>query len=406
MTPFWWVSLELLRTFIFTGFPWELLGYSQFERIAFIQIADTLGVYGVSFLLALGNATVFLVLAAATGLRWRRQPVPAKLALTATGVCLMLLGANWFYGGWRVREVDRTARNAPTLRVAVVQGNIEQGRKWDPAFQLEAIDTHIRLSAAAPGSRPDLVVWPESAAPFYFMHEKAPTRLVLNGVRRTGIAHLIGSPAFKRRADGEVDYFNRAYLIQPDGGIGGFYDKVHLVPFGEYTPFKEYLPFIGKMVAHVGDFEPGAEGNVLFLEDIGLGIQICYEIIFPALSRAMTRNGAAVLVNITNDAWYGLSAGPYQHFSMVVFRAVENRRSLARAANTGISGFIDPAGRVLNATRLFVETALTGELPLLTTRTAYTRFGDFFAIACAFVALLSIIRFSKIHGKFKSRQRR
>jgi len=309
-------------------------------------------------------------------------------------------------GGQLGRLAPAQAAAASTMRVAVVQGNIEQGRLWDPAFQLTTIRTYRKLSLSVQKDKPDLVVWPESAAPFYFLYDPAPTRLVLEGIRQTSTAYLIGSPAFSRNPDGAVNYYNRAYLIESDGEVGGTYDKAHLVPYGEYTPFKEYLPFIGKMVEHVGDFEPGKKGEVVFLNGIGLGIQICYEIIFPELARAMTRHGAAVLVNITNDAWYGRSAGPYQHFSMVVFRAIENRRSLARAANTGISGFIDPAGRILNSTPLFVESALTGKLPLLTTTTLYTRYGDFFAIACALISLLGIIRSLTTYRKFKFRRSR
>jgi len=172
----------------------------------------------------------------------------------------------------------------------------------------------------------------------------------------------------------------------------GKYDKTHLVPFGEYVPFKKWLPFLGKIVAQVGDFRAGKAGRTLPWHQEQLGVQICYEIIFPGLARAMAANGASILINITNDAWFGKTSGPYQHFSMTVFRAVENRRSLARSANTGISGFIDPAGRILTATPLLQTAAATQTLPLLTTKSVYTRIGDLFAQAClALVLLIAVV---------------
>jgi apolipoprotein N-acyltransferase len=172
----------------------------------------------------------------------------------------------------------------------------------------------------------------------------------------------------------------------------GKYNKTHLVPYGEYVPLKKWLPFLGKIVAQVGDFDTGQIGNTLQWKDQHLGVQICYEIIFPALSRAMARNNASLLINITNDAWFGKTSGPYQHFSMTVLRAVENRRSLARAANTGISGFVDPAGRILASTALLEEAAVVRSLPLLKEKSIYTQTGDLFARGCmGIVILLTLI---------------
>jgi len=221
------------------------------------------------------------------------------------------------------------------------------------------------------------------------MAEVPPTRMVMQGVQAANAHFLIGAPSFQLVGK-EADYFNSAYLIGPGGEVLGKYDKAHLVPYGEYTPFKEYLPFLGKIVEHVGDFKPGVKGQTLDMQGRKLGIQICYEIIFPALGRAMVQNGADLLITITNDAWYGTTAGPYQHFSLAILRAVENRRSLARAANTGISGFIDPAGRVLDPTPLMQEAAVVRELPLMDTVAIYTRVGDIFATACLIGSLALI----------------
>ena len=207
------------------------------------------------------------------------------------------------------------------------------------------------------------------------------------------------------QTDSAVEYYNSAYLIRPQTQEISKYDKAHLVPYGEYIPLKKWLPFLGKIVAQVGDFKPGEKGNTLSWRDYRLGIQICYEVIFPSLSRAMARNDASLLINITNDAWFGKTSGPYQHFSMTVFRAVENRRALARAANTGISGFIDPAGRILTSTALLEEAVATESLPLLQRKTFYTRFGDLFAMTCLVLTLIiGVIAIGKFAIKFNHRR--
>jgi apolipoprotein N-acyltransferase len=193
------------------------------------------------------------------------------------------------------------------------------------------------------------------------------------------------------QSDHRTHYLNRAFLILSDGAVPDTYDKAHLVPFGEYVPLKRWLPFLGKMVEQVGDFSAGQTGDTLQWQKYKIGMLICYELIFPYLSRAAVLNGANILINITNDAWYGDSSAPYQHFSMAVFRAIENRRSLVRSANTGISGFIDPLGRVVSETPIFKEAALTMEVPLLNVSTWYTRRGDVFAKGCLVVTTIMIV---------------
>lgn len=388
--PLFWVGTEFLRSFLFTGFPWELLGYSQYEQLHLIQLSDILGVYGLSGVIALTNAALLLGVLAVSGKSWRGQPVKLRLVLASITAAALSVVAAWIYGDLRIAQVDRLIAQAPKMRVAVIQGNIEQSQKWDRAFQTTTIDTYTRLSLSTRAQKPELIVWPESAAPFYFLAEVPPTRKVMQAVTEAGAHFLIGAPSFELRGK-QADYFNSAYLVGPGGEVLGKYDKAHLVPYGEYTPFKEYLPFLGKIVEHVGDFKPGIKGRTLDMQGRKLGIQICYEIIFPALARAMVQNGAGLLITITNDAWYGTTAGPYQHFSLAVLRAVENRRALARAANTGISGFVDPAGRVIDSTPLMEEAAVVQELPLLDTETVYTRIGDVFGAACLGISLVATI---------------
>ena len=184
---------------------------------------------------------------------------------------------------------------------------------------------------------------------------------------------------------------NRAYLLGPDGSLAGRYDKVHLVPFGEYVPMKRFLPFIQQLVVAAGDFLPGNKVEPLKFPKAAAGVLICFESIFPELARAMTENGATLLVNLTNDAWYGMSSAPFQHFSMAVFRAVENRRPVVRAANTGISAFILPNGKIAAQSGLFTEALLTKEIPLPGSGlTLYTRYGDFFAVALTLFSAVNI----------------
>jgi apolipoprotein N-acyltransferase len=299
-------------------------------------------------------------------------------------------GLTLLYGHWRLNDVTKRMTASPKARVAVIQGNIDQAIKWNPAFQIDTVKKYNRLSASIIEQHPDLIVWPESATPFFFLYDIKPSELVFEGIHQTAKDYLIGSPSFVRQND-VAKYFNSAYLISPQSKTMGKYDKTHLVPYGEYVPFKKWLPFLGKIVAQVGDFEAGAIGNTLQWKDQKIGVQICYEIIFPGLSRAMARNNASLLINITNDAWFGTTSGPYQHFSMAVFRAVENKRSLARAANTGISGFIDPAGRILAATALLEEAAVVRPLPLLKEKTVYTIIGDLFARLCMAVVVLAAL---------------
>jgi apolipoprotein N-acyltransferase len=388
--PVFWVAADFLRSFLFTGFPWELLGYSQYRQLHLIQISDIFGVYGLSGLIAFANAALLLGSLAVIGKPWCGRPVGGRLAFGGMAAAAALIGLTWIYGEMRLAQVDRLAADAPKARVAVIQGNIEQSQKWEPAFQIATIDKYLRLSLSTREQRPDLIVWPESAAPFYFLAEAPPTRRVMQGIAEAATYFLIGAPAFELRGQ-KADYYNSAYLVGPQAQVLGKYDKAHLVPYGEYTPFKEFLPFLGKMVEHVGDFKPGEKGKTLEWMGRKLGVQICYEIIFPGLSRAQVKNGAALLLTITNDAWYGTTAGPYQHFSLAVLRAVENRRVLARAANTGISGFIDPAGRVLDPTPLMQEAAVVRELPLMDDRTLYTRFGDVSAAACLIIAVAAAL---------------
>ncbi|MDY6989393.1 MAG: apolipoprotein N-acyltransferase [Thermodesulfobacteriota bacterium] len=377
--PFLWVALEYMRAFLLSGFPWENLGYSQYSQLHLIQISDILGVYGLSALVVAVNAALFELWGA---IRQKNASSWKPILAVALAVAGFLS-----YGTWRISKVERIAKGAPKRTVALVQGNIDQTKKWLPSFQGETVQRYGRLSLAVLQSRPDLIVWPETALPFYFLHDEALTRQVVELVRACGVHFLVGSPSFCTCGQ-EMHWYNSAYLLNPAGEVLGKYDKVHLVPYGEYIPLKRFFPFLGKLVKAVGDFKPGTKGHLLSLEDEKLGVLICFEVIFPDLARAMCQKGAQLLVSITNDAWFGTSSAPYQHLSMAVFRAVENHIALARAANTGISAFIDPVGRIFDSTPLFEEAVRARPLPMMGEKTLYARFGDLFAAVCVLASLV------------------
>ena len=399
--PVFWTASEYLRAILFTGFPWELLGYSQYSNLPFIQIADITGIYGISFWLALINAAVLLASLGYRRQRWQSQPVSrgsiggAGLAVLIVSCCL------WGYGQNRIRTFDQEVSRAPHRKISVLQGNIDQNKKWDPKFQKTTLQKYNTLSLQAGREKPHLIVWPETATPFFIGHNRPLTALLQTGIRQTHTDHLIGTPTAIQH-NGRTAYHNSALLFDARAGLVDHYEKVHLVPFGEYVPFKEWLPFLGKLVAQVGDFNPGPAGKAIAWQGRHLGVQICYEIIFPALSRAMVQNKTDLLINITNDAWFGKTSAPRQHFSMAVFRAIENRRALARAANTGISGFIDPVGQIIAASELNTVTTLTQALPLMTATSIYTSVGDIFALGCLVVTLFVAVR--EIIGRYRERR--
>jgi len=387
-----WVALEYVRANIFTGFPWCLLGHSQYMNLEAIQIADLVGAYGTSFVIVLSSTLIYGLLLQQNLDRWKRE----------APVVLLTLAVALGYGFYRMSD---SRPPQATLKIAIAQGNIDQSIKWDPAYQEKTIQIYRDLTLQSRPFGPDLVVWPETAVPLFFQDGEPLARTVLHTARESGAYMIFGSPAY-RRERGSVSFFNRAYFASPNAEIIGSYDKVHLVPFGEYVPMKRFLPFVQRLVVAAGDFLPGDKVAPLKFPKAAAGVLICFESIFPELGRALTENGATLLVNLTNDAWYGMSSAPFQHFSMAVFRAVENRRPVVRAANTGISAFILPNGKIVEQSSLFTEALLTKEIPLADSGlTLYTRYGDFFAIALTIFSAVNIF-FTYCYTRKQSRRTR
>jgi apolipoprotein N-acyltransferase len=376
-----WVTLEWLRSWFFIGFPWGTLGYSQYRYLDLVQMAEVTGVYGVSAVLVLFNAVVAGVVSA-RGAEVRRL-VPALVAATVLMVGLPLAGR------WRLAELAALPP-AGALRVAVAQGNVAQDQKWDPAFQGETMRRYAELTAAAAAAEPDLVVWPETATPFFFQ-EAGPLRdQVLDLALDRKVWILFGAPAFRQDERGVVHEQNRAYLVSPDGREVATYDKIQLVPFGEYVPFQRILFFVTQVVEAIGTMEPGRTSTVFELPRARFGALICYEGIFPPLARRLVAGGADFLVNVTNDAWYGRTSAPAQHLAQATLRAVENRVPLVRAANTGISAIVEPSGRIRWQGPLYETLWHADRISWPGVRTFYTRFGDVFVRACVAAVAIAL----------------
>jgi apolipoprotein N-acyltransferase len=376
-TPVLWVSLEYLRSFFLTGFPWANLSYSQYLNLPFIQMADITGTYGLSCVILLVNATLFLVLH-----QWSKKTFPIREAIITAVILMGFL----IYGYLKMSAIHWEMTQQPPLKVGLVQGNIDQSIKWDEFFQKETLKIYERLSLKVADEKPDLIIWPETATPFFFQDAKEYQPLILDIPERTNAFLLFGSPSYKI-VRGEVNHYNSAYLLSPSRELMGKYDKIHLVPYGEYVPLGEILP-LGSLGEGIGNFKSGKVIYNFSIPQAKFGVLICFEIIFPDLCRRFVKKGADFLVTITNDAWFGRTSAPYQHFSIAVFRAVENRVFIARAANTGISGFIDPRGHIVKQGDLFTEEAMNGTIRLSRKKTFYTLYGDIFAWICSGLSLL------------------
>jgi apolipoprotein N-acyltransferase len=382
--PCAWVAVELVRSRMFGGFPWALAGYSQHQTIQIIQIADVCGVYGVSFLIVIVNAAAAEIL-----LHINRNSM--RGALIAVIILILAL----VYGNAKLDEPDK----GRPLSVALVQGNIEQAKKWDPEYQTAVFDTYKRLTQSALHEHPDLVVWPETATPFSFNGREGRdgelTRELTGFIAQSKVSLLFGSPTYEVLPNHRLIAHNTAILLSSCGTGAASYDKVKRVPFGEYVPFKRQFFFLEKVAKTAGETEAGSDITVMKVEHQGgqktaISAVICYEIIFPDFVRRFADNGAAVIASLTNDGWFGNTSMPYQHFGMAVFRAVENRVPVVRAANTGVSGFIDVHGRTTARTGIFTETYTVGSIRAGTEKTFYTKYGDIFSYGCALAVLVML----------------
>jgi len=388
--PAAWVFTEYIRAHLFSGFPWALLGYSQSLNLPVIQISDITGVYGVSFLVVLVNFGIYFALKKMKG------------RFYVLFIIFILFSMTVWYGQKRIRQIYPPA----DIKVAVIQGNIPQAMKWDPRYRNSIINKYSVLTKEALKEKPELVVWPETSIPGYL--NETDLKKKVTGLARSGKVNLLIG-ALKESKSGA---YNSAVLFSPLGEIMESYDKIHLVPFGEFLPLEDKLFAIRRFVDKpIGNFARGKEFTVFKLKseemfrDSGkirkntrfqaFSVLICFEDIFPGLSRNFVKRGARFLVNMTNDAWFGKTSAPYQHVEFSVFRAAENKVPVLRAANTGVSCIIDRNGRIVKSVgpgegETFVDGYVTASITPGIIRTVYTRFGDVFSWICIIIVFIGL----------------
>jgi apolipoprotein N-acyltransferase len=379
--PALWTCLEYAKSHLFTGFPWENLAHSQYLYSPLIQIADITGIYGITFMIVMVNIMIYNLLTT--------KPVNKMIMREVIVGCFIIL-ITCTYGFVKISHIENSMKQADSIDVAVIQGSIDQNIKWNPQFQKETIDIYKNLSLMKALSGASLIIWPETATPFFFQDADNLHREVVDVAKSSKSWLLFGSPSYVKNGDA-LSFLNSAFLLSPDGRIMGQYDKVHLVPYGEYVPLRRIFPFISKLAVGVGDFASGTGFFPIYMGHHRLGVLICYEGIFPEAGRSYKNAGADLLVNITNDAWYGPTSAPYQHLSMTIFRAVENRLYVVRAANTGISAVIDPTGKIVSRTKLFEKTFLRETVKFTNDKTLYMLYGDVFVYICLLSMIVCIL---------------
>ncbi len=380
--PSAWVGLDWLRSWLFSGFPWMDIGYGFWSQPALLQAADLFGHYGFTFFIVLINCLIHVFVAKKFSLLQRYRGLAAVLLLT------VIIGG---YSLSRWHTMERRVAQVPSAIIGIVQGNIEQGQKWSPEERKRTVDNYIELSERLlVKDSPTLVLWPETALPFYPQNNELFFP-VMDFVREKNLHLLTGAPWYEVEQDQKhrlIRYYNGALLMGPDGILSGLYFKSHLVPYGEYVPLNNYLPFISPLVEAAGNFTPGSIVAPLIAGDIRAGVLICFESIFADIGRGWVNSGANVLINLTNDAWYGKSSAPYQSWAMTVYRAVETRRSMVRSANTGISGLVDPFGKIQSESDIFTTWSRVVAVPLMEGKTPFVQWGYLFAPVCLGLALL------------------
>jgi apolipoprotein N-acyltransferase len=394
--PIVWVATELGRAYIFTGFPWVLLGYSQATVLPIAQLASVFGVFGVSMLVASVSAALAMTVAGGrtpfSAGRSSKKGYGPFLPLAAS-LAVVIAVAVW--GSRRAAAAEWT-HAGDAIRVGIVQGNIDQAEKWNPARAAAIFQDYLRMTRQAIREGAEFVIWPESSTPFRFEDDPLAAAQLRTLAQQARVPILFGSDQFVRGTSGApAAFYNSAFLVGPDGKTGGVYRKMHLVPFGEYVPAKTLFFFAAPLVEAVSDFSAGDQAVLLPVGRHLVSTAICYEVVYPDLVRRFVTGGSEMLTTITNDAWYGRSSAPHQHFEQASMRAIEEGRYLVRSANTGISGIVDPYGRVVERTAIFEAAVVVHEARFLTTSTFYARHGDILAYASALATAALLVVASK-----------
>lgn len=381
-TFFLWGTLELARAFVLSGFPWASLAAAFSDWPAFVQPVSVIGAEGYSALLAALACYITAAMIASS----------VKHSVSALVALALLFTSS--YCSW-IQPADATAN----IEIAMVQGNIDQGAKWDKRYMRGTVERYVTLSEQVFNHPVELVIWPETSMPFYLQSNREYLPLIRRLAITSKAPYLIGTPGYAKGTDGrKYDIFNRAYLIDSEGLMLSWYDKMHLVPFGEYIPF--YVPFAEELLQGTGTFQPGTVHEPITVGNLALGVLICYEATFTELAQDRVEQGANLLVNISNDAWFGKTAAPKQHLDMTVLRAVEQGRYVARATNTGITAIIDPKGNITTQGKSFRADVIFGTVG---TRTGFTIYHRLFSLirALLIAGAIAVLAYSIYTNKKK-----
>ena len=359
--------------FIFPSvFPWRI-GYSQIRIPALVQMADITGAYGITFITALGGAVLFQLL---ISFRQKTRPYPWPSVAVLITLLVIFLG----YGVVRLNTVQQRMAAADSVRLALLQPNVPFDEKFDPALATQHNLELFQMSAQAAARDARLVIWPETGYRSPILGDTKRLEVPVSIPANTYL--YIGANVFDKVAGG-YDAHNSVLAVAADGSITGRYDKHHLFPFGEYLPLSDVFPILKQYAGPISDFKAGAGPPVqVFPDGITVGPLICYEDIFPGLSRRAVNNGARVLVNQTNDAWFGDTAAPHQHLQLARFRSIENRLPMIRATNSGVTAVVSPTGEITSKLDTFTRDMIIADIPLPVIRTFYTAYGDVFAVFC------------------------
>ncbi len=377
LVPLAWAAVEFARTYLLTGFPWNLLAASIVDYAPLIQIVRAAGPYFLGCLILLPTIVISWLLT---------QRSLAVTKVITVGLVAIVIFVWW--GTGYVVERWRTTRDAgeQTFTAALLQPNITQQMRWNEAEVLAIYQQMMSMTYEAAGHGANIIIWPESTVPLPYASTPFFRDSIESVSRERGVDIILGSVAEDPSNPDRI--WNTAFLVS-GGRTAGRYDKIHLVPFGEYVPLRNMLFFAKKLVHAVGDFQPGTNDYPL-RGKAAYGLAICYEVVFPQITRTQVRHGAGVLVTITNDAWYDGTSAPRQHLNQARLRAVEDDRDLLRAATTGISAFVDRTGRVVQEIPMGREGIVYAKFATRHTETPYVRFGDWFAWMALMVVIIAI----------------
>ncbi len=377
--PFLWLALDYWLNQTECAVPWANLGYTFSSYIPLIQFISITGIVGATFFIILINILIFDVWQTKTRRKW----------IVNGTIIVALVAIAWTHGIWTINK--GLPENTSTIKVGLIQPSYSMDMKWDDDLEEYVVREQLEMSESLLPEKPDLIVWAESSVPAY-LHYKPRYRYLLGTFAyENQTPLLVGAPHVVWGPDNEKFIYNSAFLINKNGKLSKRYDKLHLVPFAERMPYQEYFPILQKYDLGQANFSIGKEYTIFEIPEGKFGAGICYETVFPQISQRLVSLGAQFLVTITNDTWYGPTTAPPQHAAMHRMRCIENRISLVRCANSGISLFADPFGRLIEKSEFYDTLTMSATIPLRTNTTFYTRYGDTFAKLCLLGLMIILV---------------